>query len=136
MSNLYEKTGLFNRLKESGVLFLFIFLSLIASLIVMNIIIYPITLFSIKNNQIFTHIVVNLFWIIIFASTGFVLTRKIIYYKKNELPNIQIIKKIILRPLSFLLFLFLILISIIILILVINFILQKNYYLIYKILNL
>jgi hypothetical protein len=136
MNNLYEKTGLLNRLKESGVLFLFIFLSLLASLIIMNLIIYPLAFLSIKNKTLFTNIVKNLFWIIISAAIMFVLFKRIVLYRKNELTNIQILKKILLKPASFLLFLLLIIISIFILIIIINFILQKNYYLIYKILNL
>ncbi len=136
MNNLYEKTGLKNRIKESGVLFLFIFLSLIASLIIMNLLIYPLVLFSIKNNGIFTYIVKNLFWLIIIASILYILVKRIIIYKKNELANIQIIKNIFIKPLSFLFFLLLLLVSIFVLIIVIYFILQKNYYLIYKIINL
>jgi hypothetical protein len=135
MNNLYEKTGLLNRLKESAVLFLFIFLSLLASLIIMNLVIYPVALFSIKNDKIFTNIVKYLFWFIISISIIYVLVKRFIYYKKNDLANIQIIKKILLKPASFLLFLLLLLISILIFILIINFILQKNYYLIYKIIN-
>jgi hypothetical protein len=136
MNNIYEKIGLSNRLKESGSVFLFIFIALIASLIVMNILIFPIALFSINHKTIFTSIVKNLFWIIVIASLGYLLVKRIIFYKKNELPISQIIKNVILRPLSFILFLLLILMIIFILIILINYILQKNYYLLYSIINL
>lgn len=136
MNNIYEKSGLINRLKESGSIFIFIFIALISSLIIMNILIFPIALFSVSQKAIFTSVVKNLFVITILASMAYFLTKKIIFYKKNELPNSQIIKKIILRPLSFLLFLFLLLMIILIIIIIINFILQKNYYLLYSIINL
>jgi hypothetical protein len=136
MNNIYEKSGLSNRIKESGSILLFIFIALIASLIVMNILILPIALFSINHKAIFTTIVKGLLAIIVIASIGWVLVKKIIFYRKNELPNYQIIKNIILRPLSFLLFLFLLLVIILILVILINFLLQKNYYLLYSIINL
>ena len=135
-NNIYEKSGLVNRVKESGSIFLFIFIALIASLVIMNLLIFPIALFSINHNILFTAIVKVLFIIFITGSIGYLLIKKIIFYKKNDLSNSTIIKNIILRPLSFLLFLFFLLMIIFIIILLINFILQKNYYLLYKIINL
>jgi hypothetical protein len=136
MNNIYEKSGLSNRLKESGSIFLFIFIALIASLFIMNILIFPVALFSINHKTIFTSIVKNFIGIIVIASIGYVLIKKIIFYKNNDLPNSKIIKNIILRPLSLLLFLILLLMIILILIILIDFLLQKNYYLLYKIINL
>ena len=136
MNNIYEKSGLTNRLKESGSIFLFIFIALISSLIIMNLLIFPVALFSINHNVIFTAIVKILFLVFIIGSIGYLLIKKIIFYKKNEFSNTEILKNIIIKPLSFLLFLFLILMIILIIILLINFILQKNYYLLYKIINL
>lgn len=135
MNNIYEKKGLLNRIKESGSLFIFIFFALIASLIIMNLLIFPIAIFSIKYKTAFTFIVKYLFWIFVIASAIYLLIKRIIFYKKNELSNVQIIKNIFVRPFSFVLFLFLILLSIFLLIAFINFILQKNYYLLYKIIN-
>ncbi len=136
MNNSYEKSGLTSRIKESCTILLFIFIALIASMVVMNILVFPIALFSINHKTIFTSIVKYFLWIIVIASIGYHLVNKIIFYKKNGLSNPQIIKKIILKPLSFFIFLLILLLIILVLMIFINFLLQKNYYLLYKIINL
>jgi len=135
MNNVYEKAGLLYRLKESGNLFIYMIASFLVSLIVMNILIFPIAIFAVEDQTAFTLIVKNLFWILFFCALGYLLVKKIIYYRKNEFPLSRITRNIILKPLSFIFFIILILIIIFSLIALINFILQKNYYLIYKIIN-
>ena len=134
-NNPYEKSGLKNRLSESATLFVFIIISLLVSLIVMDVIIFPIAIFSIQNETLFTSVVKYLFWIIITVSLLYLVIKKIYSLKKDELPTRQIIRTIISKPLSsFLLALIIIIVSLI-LILLINFLLQKNFYLLYKLIN-
>ena len=136
MNNLYEKAGLFNRLRESARLVLFIFLALILSIIVMNLLILPIALFSVNNKTIFTDIVKILFLVLVLISLIYLSVKKIIFYKKNDIENLKIIKYLFLRPLSSIIFVFIVLFIILILIAAIYYILQNNYYFLYKIINL
>ncbi len=136
MNNIYEKTGLLSRIKESFTLIIFIVFSLLISLLVMNLLIFPVAVFSINNKLIFSEIVKYLFFIILTVSIVFAFVRRIAFYKKSEMPNLQIVKLIILKPVSFLLFILIILFILFLLIVIINFVLQNNYYLLYKIINL
>jgi hypothetical protein len=136
MNNPYEKNSLTDRFKELGILIFFIALSLITSIIVMNITIFPIAVFAIKQKIFFTHLVVNLIWILVLAACLYYLIRRIIFYKKNGIGNLQIFKIILSKPLMFMLLFIVILLIIITLVLIIYFLLNNNYYLLYKILNL
>lgn len=135
MNNLYERTGLFSRLKESVRLVLFIFIALILSIIVMNLLVLPIALFSVNNKPVFTEIFKILFLLFILLSIFYLTVKRIILYKKNDVENLKIIKYIFLRPLSSILFIFIVLLIITILIAAIYYILQNNYYLLYKLIN-
>lgn len=99
-NNPYERSGIKDRLSESVTLFAFIIISLLASLTLMDLIIFPIAIFSIKNESLFTNVVKYLFWIIITASFIFLIIRRAITLKKDELPTGQIIKRIIGKPVS------------------------------------
>lgn len=136
MNNLYERTGLLSRVKESARLVLFIFLALILSIIVMNLLIFPIALFSVNNKAAFTEIFKILFLCFILLSLIYITVKRIIFYKKNDFENQKIIKNIFLRPLSSIIFIFIVLLIIAVLIAAIYYILQNNYYLLYKIINL
>ena len=133
-NNIYEKSGLVNRVKESGSIFLFIFIALIASLVIMNLLIFPIALFSINHNILFTAIVKVLFIIFITGSIGYLLIKRIIFYK-NEPPNFNNNKEYNFQAfILYIIFLFF-LRDFFIIILLISSILQKNYYLLYKTTN-
>ena len=136
MNNPYEKTNLLDRIREFGTLIIFICFSLIASIIVMNVVIFPIALFSIKHESLFSYLIINLFWILILVSIIYLLIKRILFYKKNDVQNSQIAKILLLKPFLIIFSLFLILIFLIIIISIIYILLKNNYYLLYKIINI
>jgi hypothetical protein len=136
MNNLYEKTGLLSRIRESGTLIIFIIFSLLISLLVMNLLIFPVAVFSINNKAIFTQIVKYLLLVILSVSIIFALIKKILFYKKSGMTYLRIAKLVFLRPFSFLLFIIIVLLILFLLILLVNFVLNNNYYFLYKIINL
>ena len=133
--NTYEKTNYRERIKDILILFSFILASLFASLIVMDLIIFPLCLFAINGKEIFNFIFVNSFWALLAGIVFYLVGRKIYILRKDEVPNRQIIMSLLSKPLiGFLLFLATLLV-IFILIYVIYYIMEKNQYIIYKIIS-
>ena len=110
-----------------------IILSLLCIIIISNLIIFPIVLFSKNYPGVFTDIVkIGIAAIIIFISVYF-LIYKIVLLRKSRIPFTITIKSTIINPLRYV-FIFLFIIFVIVgLIFIISFILKTQYLLIYKI---
>lgn len=136
----FQKAGndakkLKDRFREGYVLFLFIFLSAIASIIVMDILILPIAVFAVAKKETFLLLFGDFFWIVIAAFLLFLLIRRIIALSKDGIPARSIIAHIATRPLKALAAALLILISGAGLIGILYLCMSYNSYFIYKLIN-
>ena len=134
-NNTYEKTRLKDKVKDILTLFIFIAISLIASLIVMDILIFPLALFSINNKIQFNYFIKHVTWITILALLTYLIIRRIYLFRKNGLAYNEIIKNLIAKPLKVLITILTFLIIDSLLIYLVYFLMSSNYYLLYKIIN-
>jgi hypothetical protein len=134
-NNTYEKTRLKDKVKDILTLFIFIAISLIASLIVMDILIFPLALFSINNKIQFNHFIKHVTWITILVLLTYLIVRRIYLFRKNGMAYNEIIKNLIAKPLKVFITIFAFLIIVSLLIYLVYFLMSSNYYLLYKIIN-
>lgn len=130
-----ERKKFKERMREGYVLFLFIFLSAIASIIVMDIIVLPITIFAVTKKETFLMIFGDFFWIVIAAFLIFLLIRRVIHLKKDGIPVKSIIAHITTRPLKVIAGLLIIIASGAGLIGILYLCMSYNSYFIYKLIN-
>lgn len=121
--------------KEGYVLFLFIFLSAIASIIVMDILILPIAIFAVSKKETFLLLFGDFFWIVIAGFLVFLLIRRIIALSKDGIPARSIIAHIATRPVKALVAALIVLISGAGLIGILYVCMSYNSYFIYKLIN-
>jgi hypothetical protein len=134
--NTYEKTRLKDRAKELIILFAFIIGALISSIIIMDLIIFPISLFSINNKEIFNHFVKYTTWIIFIALSIYLIGRKIYLLRKDGMGYNEIMKIILFKPLRFLMSMMIFVVLSSMLLLLIYSLMSYNYYILYKIINI
>lgn len=135
-NNSFENTGLLNRIKESSIFFIFIIISAVISLIIIDLIVFPIALFAIKNKELYTRIIIHLLWLSSSLFFILLLIKKLRFLKKIELTNYQIIKYILIKPFLIFTTTLIIIILILVLVAILYIILQNNYYILYSITNL
>ena len=133
---MYEKSGLKSRLKDTLILSSIFIISFIISMIMMDIIIFPIALFAINDGKVFTVIFKYSFWLLIILVLLYMILRMIFQLKKDGFPARYIFKSIIFKPLLSFFFIIAVLLVCMILILFINILYQSNYHLIYKLLSI
>ena len=134
-NSLFEKQGTKNRIIEIIALFLFIVISLIISVCIMNLLILPIALLATEFKESFNFTFKCTFWIITILSFLLIIIKKIRQLKHDAIPSKEIIKKILLKPFFFLLTSVVTAITGLILILLVKLALESNYYLLYKLIN-
>ncbi len=133
--NLYTKRPLHERVKEIFTLAFFTIFIACVSIITMDIIVTPITLFAMHYKQAFNIIVTDVLFICIIAVCLFFLARKIIRLRRNGLGIRDILTFLALRPLYYITT-FLTFLSATCFILIILFIiLNSNQYLMYKLIT-
>lgn len=131
----YEKSGFRSRLRETGMLSLIIIISFLISLIVMDIIIFPIAFLAVKNSLVFTYLFKCAFWVLISAVISYIIIKMIYQMRKDGFPASYIFKNIILKPLQSLVFILAVFLAGLMLILFLHLIYQNNYRLLNKLLN-
>jgi hypothetical protein len=127
-----ESKKLKDRLHEGYVLFLFIFLSAIASIIVMDILVLPIAIFAVTKKEAFLLLFGDFFWMFIGTLFVFLLIRRIIALKKDGIPAKNIMLHIITKPFRAIALLLVIIASGIGLIGILYLLMSYNSYFIYK----
>lgn len=132
-SNMYEKGRLRDRFRDLATLAGFTVAVAIISLVAMDLIIYPATLFAVRRPGTFTAIFSSVLAATVIALLVAVPVRRIIRFRRDELPWPLIARYLLRRPLHYLaLFCFFLLISTVI-ITILYLLLSNNYYLLYRI---
>lgn len=132
----YEKTRFKDRVRELITLVLFITASLIASVILMDILIFPLALFSINNKGMFNYFIKHATWISLLLIMIYLIVRKAYELKKGGMHTTAIIKHMALRPFKALSVIGVFLMIIFLLVYIVYFLMSSNYYLLYKIINM
>ncbi|MCX7677861.1 MAG: hypothetical protein N2316_01450 [Spirochaetes bacterium] len=140
MSAIFNKNAnthktFIHKFKEGYILFIFIILSAITSLIAMDALVFPIALFATTKKELFLTLFGDFFWLAVVATLLFMVARKIRAMKLNGIPLSRIVQHLICRPLNILVSIIGILLSAFLLVGIIYLLLSYNYYFIYRLLN-
>jgi hypothetical protein len=131
----YEQAGIIGRIKEYGVLYLFIILSAVTALVVMNILVFPVAVSAVHKPHLFSAVVK--YGILAAAAVLILLTiistaRRWIASDKGIMAELALTMK---RKGSSFLFFLIVLFSGIVLSVAVYLLLTYNYRLLYEILN-
>lgn len=132
MRNGYEGTGLKEKLKEFGVLITFIFIAAFLSLVTMNILVFPVSLFAVKSSSLFTLSVKILIIISVASYIVFRFIRRIRISRSEGIPVIKAFLSSLSGKSKTLLLSILILISLLIFFLILFFAIRYNYIILYE----
>ncbi|PKL37708.1 MAG: hypothetical protein CVV44_15305 [Spirochaetae bacterium HGW-Spirochaetae-1] len=100
-NSLYEKRSIPDRVKELAVLALFTVLIALVSLIVMDIIIYPLSYFAVTRKDTFNFIIKDMSIFIILIIMIFFFVRKLYSLRRDGLSKREIAIFILKRPLYY-----------------------------------
>lgn len=131
--NPFEKAKLRNRFKEISTLAGFTLAVAVISLVIMNLLIYPLTVFAVEKKDLFNFMITDLSLIAVIIAVIALLALKIYRLRKDGFDIKSIFIYMVRRPFYYLslFFFFAVISSGIIFFLYIM--LSKNYYLLYKI---
>ncbi|TAL39937.1 MAG: hypothetical protein EPN93_00290 [Spirochaetes bacterium] len=133
--NSLEKVRLHDKLRETLILCSFIFMSAIACIVVMDLVIFPVAGFAIAHKKAYTMIFKYSFWVIL-AGTGFALAvRAAMRHRKNGLTPAQIALRMAGKPGAFILWLLGVLGICALLFVLLYLLLNYNDYLLYRLAN-
>ncbi|HNX60728.1 MAG TPA: hypothetical protein PKK43_16620 [Spirochaetota bacterium] len=132
MRNGYEGTGFKEKLKEFGVLITFIFIAAFLSLVTMNILVFPVSLFAVKSSSLFTLIVKILIILSVLSYILFRVIRRIRISRSEEIPVIKAFLSSLSGKSKTLLLTILIIISLLIFSLILFFAVRYNYIILYE----
>jgi len=121
-----------NKIKELGLILIFTLISAAVAILLSDIVIFPITYYSINNINIFNIVFKYVFSFFILSAFFLLLSFKVRSLYKDGNSTDAVIKYILIRPIQYLGFIFLSLILISGLIIVLYIIFSNNYYLIYR----
>jgi len=134
--NPFEKNRIRDRMRERLILSAFIVLSALASVILMDLIVYPIALLSMRRRELFNAAVGYSFWIVVLALLLYSLARAVCRLRRDGFGTGQILARIGRRSLGILVSALALLATGAVVIGVIYFIMSNNYYLLYKLTGL
>lgn len=120
---------------QSSTLSIAIIISLLLIILISNIIIFPIVLFSENYPKVFTRIVEIAIYCGIIVLFGYSIIYRIVDLRKAGIPIKLSIKNTIVSPLRYILFLLMVLFFIIVLVILIYLILKTNYIFLYKLIH-
>jgi hypothetical protein len=134
--NPFEKNRIRDRMRERLILSAFIVLSALASVILMDLIVYPIALLSMRRRELFNAAVGYSFWIVVLSLLLCSLARGVCRLRRDGFGTGQILARIGRRSLGILVSALALLATGAVVIGVIYFIMSNNYYLLYKLTGL
>lgn len=132
---LYEKRRLRDRFRDISTLAAFTLAVAVISLVIMNLLIYPVTVFAVNHTSAFNFIVRDLTIFTIIALLLFLVGLRVYRLRKEGIPASEIARYLVKKPFYYLaIFFFFILISSVLLLLL-YLLLSNNYYLLYRLTN-
>ncbi|MFC1670206.1 hypothetical protein ACFL20_07405 [Spirochaetota bacterium] len=131
----YEKTRLRDRFKELLTLSIFTILVTIVCIVVMDLLIYPITIFAVKQKPVFNFIIKNILIYILILLMVLMIIKKTYRLYKDGANKKEVIKTLIQTPIYYLGTFGIFLITSIIVIVILYLLLSNNYFFIYYFAN-
>lgn len=119
-------------LSQTTILGIAIIISLILIILISNIAIFPIVLFSQHYPKLFTQIVEVSIYLGIILLVGYIVVYRLVALRKVGVPISLQLKNIFLSPLRYIIFTLLVVFFIILLLILIYFILKTNYIILHK----
>lgn len=132
-SEKIETSGAKDRIKNIFTLAVFTVFALIASIVTMDIIVYPITIFAVKETALFNSVIKYGFFSTITGLLILKIFRRILSLKREGLTLSGIVKYLLKRPRHYAGVYFAFLIISAVVISIIYLLLSYNYYMLYKI---
>lgn len=130
--NLYRGRRLKERLGDFTTLAVFTVIVAALSVVVMDLLVYPMVIFAMRSTGAFTFLVKYLFFGFFAGSAILFILLKIRRLKKGGLANREIGRYLVSRPAYYLSSFFIILLSSVVVLTIIYLLLERNYYLLYK----
>ncbi len=127
----YERKSRLGRIKDIFTLSLFILVSAVISIVVMDLLVLPISLFAINRKTSFNYVIRDVSLFVILFIIILLLIRRVIRMHRDGFNISRIAKYLLIRPLRGIATFFLILITSGIIIYLITLLLNFNYYRIY-----
>lgn len=132
---LYEKRRLRDRFKEISTLAAFTLAVAIISLVIMNLLIYPVTVFAVNHTGAFNFIVKDLSIFAIIALLLFFVGLRIYRLRKEGLPASEIARYLVKKPFYYIAIFFFFILTSSVLGFLLYLLLSNNYYLLYRLTN-
>jgi hypothetical protein len=132
---LYEKRRLRDRFKEMSTLAAFTLMVAIISLVIMNLLVYPVTVFAVRHTGAFNFIVKDLSLVAIIALLLFFIGLRIYRLRKEGLPASEIARYLLKKPFYYIAVFFFFIITSSVLVFLLYLLLSNNYYLLYRLSN-
>ncbi len=132
---LYEKRRLRDRFKEISTLAAFTLAVAVISLVIMNLLIYPVTIFAIKYTGAFNFIVKDVLAFAIIAMLLFLIGLRIYRLRKEGLPASQIARYLLKKPFYYIAIFFFFFLTSSVLVFLLYLLMSNNYYLLYRLTN-
>jgi hypothetical protein len=132
---LFEKRRLRDRFREIATLAGFTLAVALISIAVMNLLIFPVTVFAVNHTAAFNFIVRDLSLFIIVALLAFLVGLRVYRLRKEGLPAAEIARYLLKRPFYYVAIFFFFIITSSVLVFVLYLLLSNNYYLLYKLTN-
>ena len=134
-NNTVETHRIKDRMRDIFILFTFVILAAVASVIVMDILVLPITIFAVNFKSAFNFILSDLLWLVVVILLIGLLAVRVLVLRKNGLSFREILNHVAYRPFSALATFLMIMGASAVLIMIIYLLLSYNNYFIYKLIN-
>ena len=133
--NLFEKRRLRDRFREIATLAGFTLAVAVISIVIMNLLIFPVTVFAVNHTGAFNFIVKDLSIFLIIALLAFLVGIRIYRLRKEGLPAADIARYLLRKPFYYIAIFFFFIVTSSALIFILYLLLSNNYYLLYKLTN-
>lgn len=130
--NPYEKSRFADRMKEIGILCLFITGSALLATFIMDLLVYPVAIFAVNNKTLYTFMVRNISLALLLLVISVFIIRRVVMLRREGYGTAGILSRIARRMVSATVWLFICMGITGTVIAVIYFLLSYNYYLLYK----
>lgn len=133
--NKFERKSLSDRIKEISSLSIFTIIVALAGVALMDVIVYPLVSFAVKDVNTFNIIFENLFFLFILSFLIYTLVRKIRKLTREEAGRGQVLMYLLRRPFHYITLTLFILVLSSAVIFILYTLFSQNYYYLYKISN-
>lgn len=97
-TNGYERSTISSKARELATLSIFIAVIAVISVVIIDPIVYPVSLFAIENKKVFNYIIKDISFFVILALLAILMLKKILFLRKHGLGGKEILKYLVTKP--------------------------------------